>query len=329
MQRNSTIEISVIIPTYNAADKLKECLDALEKQHFPRDKYEIIVVDDGSTDTTASIVKGNDAHYFYQNNKGPASARNKGAKVSKGDIILFTDADCVPDNNWIKELTACFHSPEIAGVKGAYKTAQRTLWARFAQIEFNERYKLLLKKKYIDMVDTYSAGYRKDIFMSLGGFDTSFPDPNGEDADLSYKLSLNDYKMVFNPKAVVWHNGHPDSLKKYVKLKFWRGYWRMVLYKRYSTKMIKDSYTPQTLKFQILIVFLAIFSLILISLFPLLMFYIFFFCVFLFIVSLIPFMVFAINQDIVVGLLSPFFLFFRAISIGFGSLYNLFNRFHR
>ena len=244
--------VSVIIPTYNSASKIKKCLKALEEQRFPRERYEVIVIDDGSTDETGLIAARFDIHYYYQENKGPAVARNCGAEIAKGDIILFTDADCIPDRNWIKEMVSPFKNREIVGVKGAYRNNQKTLWARFAQIEFCERYDLLLTKDYIDMIDTYSAGYRKDVFDLMGGFDESFPVPNNEDTDLSYRMSLNGYKMVFNPNAVVWHLGHPDSLIKYMRLKFSRGYWRMVVYQKYTSKIINDSYTPQTLKLQIL-----------------------------------------------------------------------------
>lgn len=320
---NTNLKVSVIIPTYNAADKLRECLKALEQQKFPREKYEVLVVDDGSNDSTAEIVRNYDVQYCHQNNRGPAAARNKGAEMAKGDFILFTDSDCIPDENWIKEMFSSFQYPDIAGVKGAYKSAQRALWARFAQVEFTERYQLLLKNKYIDMVDTYSAGYRKNIFLSVGGFDTSFPVPNNEDTDLSYRMSLKGYKMAFNPEAVVWHTGHPDSLIKYVKLKFWRGYWRMVVYQRYSSKILKDSYTPQTLKLQIFFTFLSIICLMFTLFSPLLMFSLLLFWILSFIIVSIPFLKMAIHQDTIVGLSSLFFLFLRALSLGSGALYRI------
>jgi glycosyltransferase involved in cell wall biosynthesis len=323
MKLNLSIKVSVVIPTYNSAEKLKECLNALEKQNFPSEKYEIIVIDDGSNDSTAAIVRNFEVNYYYQNNRGPAAARNRGSEMAQGDIILFTDSDCIPDKSWIKQMVSSLQCPEIVGVKGAYISKQRKLWARFAQVEFTERYKLLQENKYIDMVDTYSAGFRKYIFLSMGGFDTSFPVPNNEDTDLSYRMSLKGYKMVFNPNAVVWHSSHPDSMKKYMKLKFWRGYWRMVVYQRYSSKMLKDSYTPQTLKLQILLSFWFGISLALVLVSPLITFYVCLFLVLSFITTCLPFMRLAIHQDTTVGLLSPFFLFIRACSIGSGALYRL------
>lgn len=314
---------SVIIPAYNAQGTIGECLDAFERQIFPKEAYEIIVVDDGSTDETPDIVKRFPVKYFWQPNQGPATARNFGAKMARGDIILFTDADCVPAHNWIKEMTRPFEAPEVIAAKGAYKSAQKSLTARFAQIEFEERYRLLLKSRYIDMIDTYSAAYRKSTFLSLGGFDPSFPVANNEDTELSYKMSRAGYKMVFNPRAVVYHLNHPDSIRKYARLKFWRGYWRMVVYKRYPGKMLKDTYTPQTLKLQILFLFLSLMSLFLMPLSPSLMIYVFIFNIFSFGLASLPLLLIAIRKDIKIGLLSPLLIALRAVSLGLGVLWGI------
>ena len=94
----------VVIPVYNGEKTLKTCLTALEKQTIRRDEYEIIVVDDGSTDSSGELAKAGADEYFYQENQGPASARNLGAQKANGDIILFTDSDCEPTENWIEEM---------------------------------------------------------------------------------------------------------------------------------------------------------------------------------------------------------------------------------
>ncbi len=323
------MQVSVIIPTYNSAEKIQKCIEGLENQSLPREQYEIIVVDDGSTDETALIKENDTIHYYFQENRGPAAARNRGVELAKGNIVLFTDSDCIPDRDWIEQMVSPFQDLEIAAVKGTYKSNQRSLWARFAQVEFAERYKLLLGTEYIDMIDTYSAGYRKEVFCSMGGFDISFPVPNNEDTDLSYRMSLSGHKMVFKPNAVVYHTGHPDTLQKYMRLKFWRGYWRMVVYERYTAKMIKDTYTPQTLKFQILFVCLFILSSALCVFSPRLMIPLISISLSLFLVASLPFTVLALTQDIVIGLLSPFFLFLRALSLGSGALYKLLEAFCR
>lgn len=314
---------SVIIPAYNSEKTLSACLESLEDQSLSKEDYEVIVVDDGSTDSTATIAKKFNNKYIYQTNQGPASARNKGVKSAVGDIVLFTDSDCVPEPNWIEEMAKPFDNPGVVAVKGAYITAQKSLTARFAQIEFEERYRLLLGSKYIDMIDTYSAAYRKLIFLSLGGFDPSFPVANNEDTELSYKMSGAGYKMLFNPKAVVCHLNHPDSIRKYARLKFWRGYWRMVVYKRYPDKMIKDTYTPQTLKLQILFILTFLASLFFMSLWPSLMYYPLWVSGASFVLAALPLTVSALKKDLFVGVFSLLFISLRAMSLGLGALWGV------
>lgn len=314
---------SVIIPAYNARNTIEKCMLALTNQSVPKENYEVIVVDDGSTDNTAEMVKKFQVKYFHQPNHGPATARNKGVREAKGEIILFTDADCVPRDNWIEEMAKPFENPEVMAVKGAYKTEQKTLIARFAQVEFEERFNMLKKAESIDMVDTYSAGYRKSVFLSLGGFDPSFPFANNEDTELSYKMSRAGHRMVFKPNAIVYHFGHPDSIRKYARLKFWRGYWRMVVYKRYPDKMLRDSYTPQTLKLQILFLFIFLTCLPFSWFMPNLLFYPAILCLILFILSTLPFIRLALTRDLIVALLSPFFLSVRAVSLGLGIIWGI------
>ncbi len=319
----SVVKYSVIVPAYNAGKTIGDCLGALTGQSMDATDYEVIVVDDGSRDGTAEIVRTFPVKYLRQLNRGPATARNHGAREARGEIILFTDADCVPSTGWIAEMTKPFGDPDVVAVKGAYRTNQRALIARFAQVEFEERFELLKRAASIDMVDTYSAAYRSDVFRQAGGFDESFPVANNEDTELSYKLSRMGRKMVFNPDAVVYHLNHPDSLRSYARLKFWRGYWRMVVYRRYPDKMMKDSYTPQTLKLQILFLFLALGWLPAMLLWPKVIVYPMAATLFLYGLSMAPFALLAVRRDPVVGMLSPFFLSIRAASLGLGFLWGV------
>ncbi len=319
----SVVNYSVIVPAYNAEKTIADCLRALGCQSLVPADYEVIVVDDGSKDGTAEVVKTFPVRYLHQANRGPATARNHGAREARGGIILFTDSDCVPVADWLAEMAKPFGDPDVVAVKGAYRTNQRSLTARFAQVEFDERFELLKRAASIDMVDTYSAAYRKDVFRQAGGFDESFPVANNEDTELSYKLSRMGRKMVFNPEAVVYHLNHPDSLRRYARLKFWRGYWRMVVYRRYPDKMMKDSYTPQTLKLQILFLFLTAGWLSAMLLWPKGIVYPLAVTLVLYCMSMAPFALLAISRDPVVGMLSPFFLSVRAASLGLGFLWGV------
>ncbi|MBI5903439.1 MAG: glycosyltransferase [Deltaproteobacteria bacterium] len=317
------IEFSVIVPAYNAARTIDKCLGSLRDQTVGKGRYEVIVVDDGSTDSTPLIVKGYSVKCIRQRNLGPAAARNAGAREARGGIILFTDSDCVPESDWIKEMARPFADPSVSAVKGAYRTLQPGIVARFSQIEFEERFEMLKAAPSIDMVDTYSAAFRKEVFDVAGGFDTGFPAPNNEDTELSYRLSSSGHRMVFNPRAVVCHLNHPDSIKRYARLKFWRGYWRMVVYKRFPDKMLKDTYTPQTLKFQILAAMMIGACLPVGLLFPAYGLLLFVLAGGFFLALSTPFFLTALRKDPAVAVVSPALLFLRAVSIGLGALWGV------
>lgn len=239
------VEVSVIIPVYNAEKTIEKTLKALLRQSF-KGIYEIIPVDDGSTDETGKILESYSKKYskiklIHQKNSGPAAARNKGAKKSKGKILIFTDSDCIPEKNWIKEMIKPIEN-RVVGIQGRYKILNKeSIMARFVQYEFEQRYQRTEKFEYIDFIGTYSAAYKRDVFMKLDGFDESFPKASGEDPDLSFRVEKAGYKMVFNPNAVVYHP-HPETLKKYLKMKYGRGYWGRLLYKKHPEKKGDQSY---------------------------------------------------------------------------------------
>jgi cellulose synthase/poly-beta-1,6-N-acetylglucosamine synthase-like glycosyltransferase len=312
------IDASVIIPAYNAGRTLSSCLEALHNQSVPRKDYEIIVVDDGSTDGTARIARRFNVEYLFQANQGPATARNRGASASRGSIILFTDSDCVPDHNWIQEMVRPFDDPDIVGVKGAYRTTQTELAARFAQAEFEDRYDLLERYPSIDMIDTYSAAFRKEVFLKIGGFDQNFPVANNEDTDLSYRLATAGYKLAFNPEAFVYHS-HPDTFIKYLKLKFWRGYWRMIVYRRYPDKAVKDSYTPAIIKIQTMLMALSI-PLFFLSLITVNFLYLAFLLWAVIMVSAIPISIKIFKKDMSIGIISPVIILLRSFVFAIGSV---------
>ena len=246
--------ISIIVPAYNAADTINRCLEALACQTVPRESYETIVVDDGSSDETGARVQAHDGvRFFSQDHAGPATARNLGAQHARGDIVLFTDADCEPAPGWIEHMIAPFRDARAVGVKGAYLTRQQEVVPRFVQMEYEDKYDHMAQEEFIDFIDTYAAGYRRDVLMTSGGFDPTFPVASVEDQELSFRLAEQGYKMVFAPEAQVYHWGHPRNLWTYWRRKFKIGYWKVKIARRYPGKLLRDSHTPQILKVQILL----------------------------------------------------------------------------
>lgn len=242
---------SVIIPAYNAEKTLQTCLDGLMQQaHIPD---EIIVVDDGSTDTTKTIAEAYSlVTLLCQKNQGPANARNTGAAHANGDVIVFLDSDCVPEKNWLNEMMQPFENEKVVGVQGAYKTNQKSMVAQFDQADIEYRYERMKRAKKLDWIGSYSAAYRRKIFLEEKGFDESFPKASGEDAELSYRLAEKGFLLVFAPKAIVYHT-HPEKLFHYLRVKFFRAYWRTRMYLKHPRKSVHDSYTPHTLKLNFLV----------------------------------------------------------------------------
>jgi len=251
MLPDPTATYSVIIPAYNAARTLDTCLAALARQTVPAAAYEIIVVDDGSTDATATVARRHGAILVSMAHTGAAAARNAGAGRARGDIVLFTDADCEPLPDWIERMVAPFADPEVAGVKGAYLTRQSSLVARFAQAEYEEKYRRLARQDRIDFVDTYAAAYRRDLFLAHGGFDPHFV--LDEDQEFSFRLARAGHKLVFVPGARVYHQ-HRRTAWGYFRRKLGIGRWKVDVHARYPARALRDSYTPWSQKLQILLV---------------------------------------------------------------------------
>jgi GT2 family glycosyltransferase len=302
--------VSIVIPTFNGASRIGNCLDALMKQTAGQNA-EILVVDDGSTDNTVDVVKRySGVRLITQANAGPAAARNRGAQEARGTIILFTDDDCVPMPDWLDAMLAPFDDAEVVGVRGVYRTRQVGLAARFVQIEYEDRYRRMARLPSIDFIDTYSAAFRRDRFLEMTGFDTSFPVACAEDADLSYRMSARGWKMKFAPAAIVYHT-HPDTLSRYLKKKYKFAFWRVLAVRKNPSKAVKDSHTPQLMKLQLLfapaLLLGVAFDLIVRPAVPVSLL-----VLAAFLLSTLPFALRAIGKDPIVGILSPVLLAARA-----------------
>ncbi|MCA9449876.1 MAG: glycosyltransferase, partial [Candidatus Omnitrophica bacterium] len=314
---------SVIVPVFNSANHLPDLLAALSNQTQP--PQEVLLVDDGSTDDTVTVAKklsqelaGLNVRVLEQDHRGPGAARNLGADHAEGEILLFTDSDCLPSEVWVEKMLEPFaRDGSVIGVQGAYLSNQTAAMARFGQIEIEDRYRRMKKTPYIDFIGTYAAGYRKEVFFENGKFDDRFPIASGEDADLSFRLASKNLRMVFQPDAVVYHR-HPDSLFRYLKVKFWRAYWRNLLYRRHSSRMFKDSYTPQALKFQTLLGLL--FPLSFLGYFVVPMWYLApIILVVLILLFSLPFTLWVMRRDLLLGLATPLILFLRTFAFAAGA----------
>lgn len=196
------VDVSVVIPAYNADSYLNDCLSGLKSQTLSSGAFEIILVDDGSKDGTLETAKRlkaeldlDNLRIVHQDNAGPAAARNHGIRLAQAPVIAFLDSDCVPQPGWLENLLAPLRlDPALAGVEG------RTLPASE---------KRTLMDHYIDNPNggfywTCNIAYRRPMLLAIGGFDEGFPKPAGEDIDIAHRMQQQG-KIVFAPDAVVHH----------------------------------------------------------------------------------------------------------------------------
>jgi GT2 family glycosyltransferase len=219
--------ITIVIPTYNRSHFLVRSLASLVSQDYPRDRLEVLVVDDGSKDQTPEILEKFRAEnpcfrYLRQNNHGPAAARNAGIKEAHGDIILFMDDDCIAAERWAYELTRPYKDPNVGGVAGRVQfvapddnIANRCA-ARYAGIG-----QPVDTNGEIEFFVTANASFRRAALEEVGGFDTAFPYAAQEDFDLSYRIKQRGWNLVYTDKAVVDHYHHHtirNELKRFYRV---------------------------------------------------------------------------------------------------------------
>lgn len=234
--------VSVIIPVFNNEKTIENVIRnvLLVRAPVPR---EVIVVDDGSTDKTPQIIRRfPEIICLAQKNSGPASARNYGASVAKGEILFYTDSDCLVHADWMERMLYHFSKDNVAAVCGSYGIANpQNLLARciFEEIIFRHR---ILMPDYPKVFGSYNLAIRKDILERLGGFDASYRYPSGEDNALSYKILQNGYRIFFDREALVDHY-HPDNLKSYLGQQFRHGFWRAKIYMDFPSRTRGDNYT--------------------------------------------------------------------------------------
>jgi len=322
---------SIVVPVYNGARTLPYCLDALATQTWPPSDYEIVVVNDGSKDGTLNVIdhwrdRNPDVRLavISQKNAGPAAARNCGAREAKAPLLFFTDADCVPEPDWLERMAQPFAQDDVAGVKGAYLSEQTGRVPRFVQAEYEDRYDRMRGRSRIDFVDTYSAGYRRALFLENGGFDPIFPTASVEDQEFSFRLADKGYRLVFAPDARVRHI-HDETLCDYARRKYYIGYWKALVTRRYPQRIVSDSHTPQVLKVQMGVA-AAMSSLSVLSLAALfvprlrwawrLLAAVFA----LFLVLIAPFQAKLVRRSLDLGMVAPFLLVVRALALGCGYL---------
>ena len=204
--------VSVVIPAYNEEKDIGNCLASLEKQSYPRNKTEVIIVDDGSTDNTKEIVKSFKFPILIKGkHKGPGFSRNLGAKKAKGEILIFVDADMTFEENYIKNII----KPLISGKEKAAEDGLQissnpdNIWSRC----WGQYFKLDKKRKY----GSTTRAVKRKLFLKLGGFDPLLG--YMDDKTLYIKHKIQSYWV----KDAICYHANPSTLKEVYKQSSWIG----------------------------------------------------------------------------------------------------------
>jgi glycosyltransferase involved in cell wall biosynthesis len=205
---NTSIEISVVIATYNRVDLLRQQVASLLNQSLSASRYEIIIVNDGSTDGTAEyletlITNHTNINTFLQHNRGPAAARNLGVAQAQGAILAFTDDDCLVSCDWLATILDVFKDEVVLAAQGKTVSDKSQITPLTHQV---------INEQGDTSIPTCNAAYRKSAFVDLGGFDTDFPFQN-EDADLAWRTREKG-RVVFSPEMLVVHPPRVDRFGK-------------------------------------------------------------------------------------------------------------------
>jgi GT2 family glycosyltransferase len=205
---------SVVVCSYNGARVIRDCLEGLREQTYS--DYEMLVVDDGSTDATAAIASSYGAHVISTPNQGLSSARNVGLAAATGEIVAYTDDDARPDPDWLLHLVAAFQRSDYAGIGGPNiappgdgPVAECVANAPGGPIH------VLLTDTEAEHIPGCNMAFRKHRLEAIGGFDTQFRSA-GDDVDVCWRLQECGWKLGFSPAAMVWHHRR-NSVRAYWK----------------------------------------------------------------------------------------------------------------
>jgi GT2 family glycosyltransferase len=195
--------VSVIVCAYNEVRTLEDCLEGIERLDYP--EFETIVVDDGSTDSTAEIAERFDVRLISTDNRGLSAARNTGIAAATGEIVAFIDADARPDLHWLRFIAAGLAGTPHGGIGGPnIAPASEGLVSESLQAVPGGPIHVLLSDREAEHVPGCNMAFRREALEEIGGFDPQFRIA-GDDVDLCWRLRDAGWMIAFSPGAMVWH----------------------------------------------------------------------------------------------------------------------------
>ncbi len=228
-------KVSVVIPVRNSEKTLPRCLRSVTDQTYK--DYEVIVVDNNSTDRSKEIIRKFDVKYFFEPEIVRGAARHAGEMESAGSIILMTDSDCIVPKGWIASMAR--HLKKYRAVQGSEQPALDGFWSRCRDLEHRKKFP---GQKVVGSIDTKNFGIRKSVLRSIGFTDRTLP--SGNDTDLSVRLARNNIKVGYVDVKV--SHFHPESAIALMKKQYCRARWTVFISKKYCSYLKKTDFFDQT-----------------------------------------------------------------------------------
>lgn len=206
-------KISVIIPCHNESETIAESINSFKKQILK--PYEIIIVDDNSKDNSAEIAKSMKVKVLQtKKNLGPAGARNKGAKIAKGNYLVFAEADGKYSSNYLEKIITPLKSPKTGGVLSGRRivwTDKNSLFVKFQNLKWTIVEKMMDEGKR-EIIGAWA--FRKKLFLEMKGYDEKYW--IGEDVELADRIKLKGYQLRWVSGTYFYHRD-PDTLQKFIQ----------------------------------------------------------------------------------------------------------------
>ncbi len=216
--------VSVVIPVKDRAEELRRCLESVQRLQYPRDRLEVLVVDDGSQDATPAVARSLGASVIPSGGqgRGPAAARNRGATAARGEILAFLDSDCVASEQWLSELAEAFEDPDLAALGGRVEgmhtsSALDRYEAEMSSLCLGTRGRSAQLGSDTFYLPSCNLLVRRRAFMDVGGFREELQ--VAEDVDLSWRLRDRGGTIAYTPRGRVLHE-HRNRLGPFLRRRF-------------------------------------------------------------------------------------------------------------
>ena len=235
--------VTVVVPVRNGEQTIQPLLESLQKLDYNGNKVEVIVVDGNSTDKTREIVKKYPVKLVVEKRKGLNVARNTGIKCSNGEIVAFTDSDCIVPPNWITKIVENFKDPKVSCVGGSAKALDSDFVSQYADNSIVRLMPFFTKREELEKVKPFfrhpagcNMAFRRKVAEEVGYFDENIQ-YGFDEVEFADRVCRAGYKMVLDPEVTVWHK-HRSTFGEFLKQNFQYGKGSGLVLKR---KRLKDA----------------------------------------------------------------------------------------